>query len=545
MPAKRIHYGDLARHKLLRGVDVLARSVEGTLGPRSGCAAIEKAYGPPLVINDGATIAREIQLADPVENMGARLLNEVAAKTNDTVGDGTTTAVILARAILREGVRLVAAGYDPMALKRGVEMAVDAVVQALENLAAPARGNEDMIRVASISANNDKAIGRIVADALDKAGSEGVVTIEEGKSLETTLETLEGMRFDKGYISPYFVTDTQKMTCELNAPLILVCDKKISASRDLMPLLEQALQADLELLIIAEDVSGEALALLVVNKLRGVLSLCSVKAPGFGENRKAMLDDLAVLTGGEVVSETLGLKMDSVSIERLGRADKVLVGKDSTTIIGSRGTPQAIQGRIAQIRNAIENSSSEYERDKLRERLARLTGGVCVLHVGGATESEIKEKKSRVEDALNATRAAGEEGVVPGGGVALIRCEQALDSLQCGGMQEQAGVGVIRSALSEPLRAIAKNSGKDPGLTVERVRDGKNGFGFNAATLVFEDLVRAGVIDPKKVTRIALQNAASIASLLLTAEAVVSLAPKRDLRGAEPASDEEQWSSGL
>jgi len=530
MTAKKIIYGDESRQKLLNGVDMLARTVEGTLGPRSGCAMIERQYGAPLVINDGATIAREVDLRDPVAKIGARLVNEVAAKTNESVGDGTTTAVLLSRALLREGVKLVAAGYDPMALKRGMDKAVDTVVAALDEMAEPAKGEQDLIRVATISANNDPAIGRIVADALEKAGSEGVVTIEEAKGLETSLESLEGMRFDKGYISSYFLTDAEKMLCELDEPAILITDKKISSSREIMPLLEQALQADLELLVIAEDIAGEALALLVVNKLRGVLHLCAVKAPGFGETRKANLDDLAVLTGGEVISEKAGLKLDTASIKQLGRAGKVLVGKDATTIIGARGDSAAIQGRISQLRREIEQSDSEYDKKKLRERLAKLAGGVCVLHVGGATETEIKEKKSRAEDALSATRAAAEEGVVPGGGVALIRCGQALNSLKLDDPEEQAGAQVIRTALNEPLRKIAENSGLEPGLTVERVREGKHGFGFNAATLQFEDLVLAGVIDPKKVTRIALQNAASIASLLLTTEAVITAVPQKQSR---------------
>ncbi len=522
--AKRIHIGFRAKHKLLCGVDVLARTVEGTLGPRSCCAILDMEDSPPLVINDGATIARQVRLEEPTENLGAFLVNEVAARTNDAVGDGTTTAVLLARSMLFHGSKLVAAGHDPNAIKRGMDLAVRAVVAELDAMAVPALGRKDMARVASISANNDKAIGQIIANALEKAGPDGVVTIEEGKGRDTTLETVEGMRFDRGYLSPYFITDLERMTCELEHPLILLSDKTIKGDHDLLPVLELALGIGRPLVVVAREISDKPLGLLAVNMVRGVVQTCAVKAPGFGESLSDMLGDLATLTGAQVISDELGVTVERAVIDHLGGADKFLVSKDSTTIIGGQGDRETVRARIDQLRGQMNLAEDQRERSGLATRIAKLFGGVCVLKLGASTETELKEKRARVDDALNATRAAQEEGIVPGGGVALVRCERVLEHLLPPGDDERFGVDVVRRSLSEPLRQLARNSGMEPGLVAGKVRDGNGGYGLNAYTREFEDLMLSGVIDPKKVTRVALQNAASIASLLLTTGAAVVFA---------------------
>ncbi|MGH7508573.1 MAG: chaperonin GroEL [Gemmatimonadales bacterium] len=521
MAAKELIFNTDARARLKKGVDHLAEAVKVTLGPKGRNVVIDKKFGSPTVTKDGVTVAKEVELSDPVENMGAQMVKEVATKTSDLAGDGTTTATVLAQAIFREGLKNVTAGANPMELKRGIERAVEAVVEQLKAISVPSAGKKEIAQVGTISANNDKEIGNLIAEAMEKVGKDGVITVEEARGLETTLETVEGMQFDRGYLSPYFVTDPEKMEAVLDDPYILIHDKKISAMKELLPLLEKVAQSGKPLLIIAEDVEGEALATLVVNKLRGTLKVVAVKAPGFGDRRKEMLRDIAVLTGGQVISEELGFKLENATLSDMGRAKRVVVDKDNTTIVDGRGKPDAIQGRIAEIKSAIDKSTSDYDREKLQERLAKLSGGVAVINVGAATETELKEKKARVEDALHATRAAVEEGIVPGGGVALIRAQPALEKLR-GSEDERVGVEIVRRALEEPIRMIAQNAGAEGSIVVARVKESKEkNFGYNAATDTYEDLVKAGVIDPTKVTRTALQNAASIAGLLLTTEAVV------------------------
>ena len=519
--AKQIIHGEQSRQALLRGVNQLADAVKITLGPRGRNVILDKKFGSPLITKDGVTVAKDIELEDGLENMGAQMVREVASKTSDVAGDGTTTATVLAQAIFREGVKNVAAGANPMDLKRGIEQAVEAAVVELKKLSKPVKG-EMISQVGSVSASNDKTIGAIIAEAMKKVGKDGVITVEEAKSIETLLEFVEGMQFDRGYLSPYFVTDPERMEVELNDCLILLQEKKISSMKDLMPILEQIAKSGRPLLIIAEDIEGEALATLVVNKLRGTLSVAAVKAPGFGDRRKAMLEDIAIVTGGKMISEDLGIKLENVSLEDLGSAKKITVDKDNTTIIEGAGKHSDIEARVKQLRIQIEETTSDYDREKLQERLAKLVGGVAVIKVGAATETELKEKKARVEDAMHATRAAVEEGIVPGGGVALLRCMPAVEKLKLEG-DELIGGSLLRRALEEPLRQIANNSGHEGAVVVEKVRQSSEAnFGFNAETEMFEDLVSAGVIDPTKVTRTALQNAASIAALLLTTEALVS-----------------------
>jgi chaperonin GroEL len=521
MAAKELLFNTEARTRLKKGVDHLAEAVKVTLGPKGRNVVIDKKFGSPTVTKDGVTVAKEIELSDAIENMGAQMVKEVATKTSDLAGDGTTTATVLAQAIFREGLKNVTAGANPMELKRGIDRAVEAVVEQLRAISVPSAGKKEIAQVGTISANNDKEIGNLIAEAMEKVGKDGVITVEEAKGLETTLETVEGMQFDRGYLSPYFVTDPEKMEVVLDDPYILIHDKKISAMKELLPLLEKVAQSGKPLLIIAEDVEGEALATLVVNKLRGTLKVAAVKAPGFGDRRKEMLRDIGVLTGGQVISEELGFKLENATLGDMGRAKRVVVDKDNTTIVDGRGKPDDIKGRIAEIRAAIEKSTSDYDREKLQERLAKLSGGVAVINVGAATETELKEKKARVEDALHATRAAVEEGIVPGGGVALIRAQSALEKIK-GTEDEKIGVEIVRRALEEPIRMIAQNAGAEGSIVVARVKESKEkNFGYNAATDTYEDLVRAGVIDPTKVTRTALQNAASIAGLLLTTECVV------------------------
>jgi chaperonin GroEL len=521
MAAKDLLFNTDARAKLKKGVDHLADAVKVTLGPKGRNVVIDKKFGSPTVTKDGVSVAKEVELADPVENMGAQMVKEVATKTSDLAGDGTTTATVLAQAIFREGLKNVTAGANPMELKRGIDKAVEAIVAELKTLSQPTKGKEDIAQVGTISANNDKEIGNLIAEAMEKVGKEGVITVEEAKGLETTLETVDGMQFDRGYLSPYFVTDSESMEAVLDNPYILIHDKKVSSMKELLPVLEKVAQSGRPLLIIAEDVEGEALATLVVNKLRGTLKVCAVKAPGFGDRRKEMLRDIAVLTGGNVISEEVGFKLENAVIGDLGRAKRVVVDKDNTTIVDGEGHSDAIQGRIAEIRTAIDKSTSDYDREKLQERLAKLAGGVAVIHVGAATETEMKEKKARVEDALHATRAAVEEGIVPGGGTALIRAQHVLAGLK-GTEDEMIGIEIIRKAIEEPIRAIAANAGVEGAIILAKVKESKEkGFGYNAATGTFEDLVKSGVIDPTKVTRTALQNAASIAGLLLTTECVI------------------------
>jgi chaperonin GroEL len=522
MAAKELHFNVDARAALKRGVDKLAEAVKVTLGPKGRNVVIDKKFGAPTITKDGVTVAKEIELSDPVENMGAQMVKEVATKTSDVAGDGTTTATVLAQAIFREGLKNVTAGANPMAIKRGIEKAVAAVVEELKKMSVPTSGKKEIAQVGSISANNDKEIGDLISDAMDKVGKDGVITVEEAKGLETNLETVDGMQFDRGYISPYFVTDPEKMEAVLEDGFILIHDKKIGSMKDLLPILEKIAQQGRPLLIIGEDVEGEALATLVVNKLRGTLKVCAVKAPGFGDRRKAMLQDVAILTGGQVISEELGLKLENAVINDLGRAKRIVVDKDNTTLIDGNGEEKAIEGRITEIRNAIEKATSDYDKEKLQERLAKLAGGVAIINVGAATEAEMKEKKARVEDALHATRAAVEEGIVPGGGVSLLRSQRALKNLKFEDPDEQVGVEIIRRSLEEPIRLIAENAGAEGSLVVEKVRGSKDdAFGYNALTDEYENLVQAGVIDPTKVTRTALQNAASIAGLLLTTEALV------------------------
>ena len=524
--AKEIKYDVKAREAILKGVDTLADAVKVTLGPKGRNVILEKTFGAPTITKDGVTVAKEIELEDKFENMGVQMVKEVASKTSDVAGDGTTTATVLAQAIYKEGSKLVAAGVNPMALKRGIDKAVEVAVEELKKLSKPTKDQEEIARVGAISANNDQTIGNIIAEAMNKVGKEGVITVEEAKGMETTLEVVEGMQFDRGYLSPYFVTDPEKMEVVLDEPYILLHEKKISSMKDLIPILEQVAKMGRPLLIIAEDVEGEALATLVVNKLRGTLKCAAVKAPGFGDRRKAMLQDIAILTGGNVISEDLGLKLENVTLNDLGTAKTVRIDKDNTTIVDGGGSRADLEARVKQIRVQIEETTSDYDREKLQERLAKLIGGVAVISVGAATEVEMKEKKARVEDALNATRAAVEEGVVPGGGVALIRTLGALSKLKLDNEDEQAGVNLVIRALEEPLRQIANNAGEEGSVVVEKVKEGKGGFGFNAETGEYEDMMKAGIIDPTKVTRFALQNAASVASLLLTTEAMVAEKPK-------------------
>ena len=525
--AKQLKFRDDARRSVLNGVEALAKAVKVTLGPKGRNVVLDKKFGSPTVTKDGVSVAKEIELQDPYENMGAQMVKEVASKTSDIAGDGTTTATVLAEAIYREGLKNVTAGHNPMALKRGIEKAVAAVVGEIEGISQPTAGKTEIAQVATISANNDAEIGDLIANAMEKVGKDGVITVEEAKSMDTMLDVVEGMQFDKGYISPYFVTDSERMECSLDDPYILIHEKKISAMKDLLPILEKVVQQGKSMIIIAEDVEGEALATLVVNKLRGTMRISAVKAPGFGDRRKAMLEDIAILTGGRVITEDIGIKLENVTFEDLGQAKRVVIDKDETTVIEGAGSQSEIEGRIAQIRRQIDETTSDYDREKLQERLAKLAGGVAVINVGAATETEMKEKKARVEDALHATRAAVEEGIVPGGGVAYLRGTGALDGLQLNG-DEATGVGIVRRALEEPLRHIAANAGAEGSVIIEHVKQKEGSVGYNANTGDYEDLMSAGVIDPAKVTRIALQNASSIASLLLTTETLVTDIPEKE-----------------
>ena len=528
MSAKEILFDAKARERMAVGVDKLANAVKVTLGPKGRNVLIEKSFGSPVITKDGVSVAKEIELEDKFENMGAQLVREVASKTSDAAGDGTTTATVLAQAIFHEGVKLVAAGRNPMPIKRGIDKAVEAVTKELGAIAKPTRDQKEIAQVGTISANSDATIGNIIAEAMNKVGKEGVITVEEAKGLETTLETVEGMQFDRGYLSPYFVTKAEKLVVDLDNLYILLQEKKISGMKEMLPVLEQIAKMNRPLLIIAEDVEGEALATLVVNKLRGVLQVAAVKAPGFGERRKAMLEDIAVLTGGKVASEEIGVKLENFTLADLGTAKRVHIDKDNTTIVDGAGKTEDIKARVKQLRAQVEESTSDYDREKLQERLAKLVGGVAVIKVGAATETEMKEKKDRVEDALNATRAAVAEGIVPGGGTAYIRALKALDDLKLADDDEVAGVNIVRRALEEPLRQIAANAGFEGSVVVEKVRAGKDGFGFNAATGEFEDLLKAGVIDPKQVSRFALQHAASVAALMLTTECAIAEKPKKE-----------------
>ncbi|WP_380879441.1 60 kDa chaperonin 1 [Sphingomonas sp. DBB INV C78] len=539
MAAKDVKFASDARDRMLRGVDVLANAVKVTLGPKGRNVVIDKSYGAPRITKDGVTVAKEIELADKFENMGAQMLREVASKQNDKAGDGTTTATVLAQAIVREGAKAVAAGMNPMDLKRGIDLAVGAVVKDLESHARKVSANSEIAQVATISANGDEEVGRILAEAMEKVGNEGVITVEEAKSLATELETVEGMQFDRGYLSPYFITNAEKLKVELDDPYILIHEKKLSNLQALVPLLEKVVQSGRPLLIIAEDVEGEALATLVVNKLRGGLKVAAVKAPGFGDRRKAMLEDIAILTGGNVVSEELGTKLENVTVNMLGRAKKVTIDKDNTTIIDGVGTKADIDARVVQIRQQIDTTTSDYDREKLQERLAKLAGGVAVIRVGGATEVEVKEKKDRVDDALHATRAAVEEGVLPGGGIPLLRAIKALDGIKAANDDQQSGIDIVRRALRAPARQIAENAGEDGAYIVGKLLENQDyNWGFNAATGEYQDLVKAGVIDPAKVVRTALQDAASVAALLITTEALVAELPKDEKPAAAmPAMD--------
>jgi chaperonin GroEL len=523
--AKIIKYDMKAREAMLNGVKALADAVVVTLGPKGRNVVIDKSWGSPTVTKDGVTVAKEIELEDRFENMGAQMVKEVASKTSDTAGDGTTTATLLARAIYEQGQKLVAAGNDPMAIKRGIDAAVEVVVKELHKLSKPTQDQRDIAQVGTISANNDETIGNIIAEAMNKVGKEGVITVEEAKGMETTLEVVEGMQFDRGYLSPYFVTDGEKMVAALEDAFILINEKKVSHMKDLLPILEQVAKMGRPLLIIAEDVDGEALATLVVNKLRGTLQVAAVKAPGFGDRRKAMLEDIAVLTGGQVVSEDLGTKLENLAVADLGQAKRINIDKDNTTIVDGAGSRSAIEGRVKQIRAQIEETTSDYDREKLQERLAKLIGGVAVINVGAATETEMKEKKARVEDALNATRAAVEEGIVPGGGVALVRCLAVLEKIKIEADQK-LGVKVVMRAMEEPLRQIAKNAGAEGSVVIDKVKNGEGAFGYNAQTETYEDLMKAGIMDPTKVVRFALQNAASVASLMLTTQAMIAEKPE-------------------
>jgi chaperonin GroEL len=531
---KQIVYGEHSRQAVLRGINQLADAVKVTLGPKGRNVILDRKFGSPTITKDGVTVAREIDLKDPLENMGAQMVREVASKTSDTAGDGTTTATVLAQAIYREGARNVVAGANPMDIKRGIEKAVEAVTAEIKRMSKPVSGNM-VAQVGTISANNDETIGKIIADAMDKVGKDGVITVEEAKSMETSLDVVEGMQFDRGYLSPYFVTDPDRMEVVLENPLILIHEKKISSMKDLLPVLEQVVRLSQPLLIIAEDIEGEALATLVVNKLRGTLHAAAVKAPGFGDRRKAILEDIATLTGGKAITEDLGLKLESLTMDDLGRAKKITIDKDHTTIVEGAGASTAIEGRVKQLRAQVEDTTSDYDREKLQERLAKLVGGVAIIKVGAATETAMKEKKARVEDAMHATKAAVEEGIVPGGGVALLRASRVLGSVTLGGDQ-QIGVNIVKRAVEEPMRWIAINAGHEGSIVVQNVRDLKDEEGFNALTDTYEDLVKAGVIDPAKVVRSALQNAASIASLLLTTEALICDIPERKVEAAMPGA---------
>jgi chaperonin GroEL len=532
MTAKMVVHGDESRHAILAGVNKLADAVKVTLGPRGRNVVLDKKFGSPTITKDGVTVAKEIELADKLENVGAQMVKEVASKTSDVAGDGTTTATVLAQAIFREGLRMVVAGANPMALQRGIHKVTERIVQDIKGFSKPVKGDA-IAQVGTISANGDRTIGELIAQAMDRVGKDGVITVEESKTMQTELDVVEGTQFDRGYLSPYFVTNPDRMEAVLEEPLILIHEKKISALRDLLPLLESVAREGKPLLIIAEDIEGEALATLVVNKLRGTLNACAVKAPGFGDRRKAMLEDIAILTSGRVISEDLGIKLENVHIEDLGRAKKVVVDKDNTTIIEGAGKKENIEGRVKQIRAQIEETTSDYDREKLQERLAKIVGGVAVIKVGAATETELKEKKARVEDAMHATRAAVEEGIVPGGGVTFIRAQKLLENFKLDAEDEQIGVNIVKRALEEPLRQIAQNAGQEGSIVVEKVRaETHPNFGFNAQTEKYEDLVKAGVIDPTKVARTALQNATSIASLLLTTEAVVAEMPEEKEKGA-------------
>jgi chaperonin GroEL len=533
MPAKIVKFGEEARNKVLHGVRVLADAVTVTLGPKGRNVVLEKSFGAPNITKDGVTVAKEIQLEDKFENMGAQMVKEVASKTSDVAGDGTTTATVLARAIYTEGAKMVAAGHDPMNLKRGIDKAVEAIIGELKRVSKTTKEQKEIAQVGTISANNDATIGEIIAEAMEKVGKEGVITVEEAKSLDTTLEVVEGMQFDRGYLSPYFVTDPDKMEVRLEDAYLLIHEKKISAMKDLLPVLEAIARTGKPFIIIAEDLEGEALATLVVNKIRGTLHCVAVKAPGFGDRRKAMLEDIAILTGGKVIAEELGIKLESITINDLGRAKRIVVDKDNTTIVDGAGKKSDIEGRIKQIRAQIEETTSDYDREKLQERLAKLVGGVAVIRVGAATEVEMKEKKARVEDALHATRAAVEEGIVPGGGVALIRASVGLDALKVSD-EDGVGVSIVRRAIEDPLRWIANNAGWEGSIVLDKVKNNKGAFGFNAATEEFEDLMKAGIVDPTKVVRTALQNAASVAGLLLTTEAMVAEKPEEKKAPAMP-----------
>ncbi|MEJ2100406.1 MAG: chaperonin GroEL [Desulfobacterales bacterium] len=534
MTAKLIKYDMKARELMLNGVRTLADAVVVTLGPKGRNVVLDKSWGSPTVTKDGVTVAKEIELDDKFENMGAQMVKEVASKTSDMAGDGTTTATVLARSIYEEGQKLVAAGNNPMAIKRGVDAAVEVVVKELQKLSKTTKDQREIAQVGTISANNDETIGNIIAEAMNKVGKEGVITVEEAKSMETTLEVVEGMQFDRGYLSPYFVTDPEKMVVSLEDPYILINEKKISNMKDLLPILEQVAKMGKPLMIIAEDVDGEALATLVVNKLRGTLHVAAVKAPGFGDRRKAMLEDIAILTGGQVVSEDLGIKLENLTVSDLGSAKRISIDKDNTTVIDGAGSRSALEGRVKQIRSQIEETTSDYDREKLQERLAKLIGGVAVINVGAATETEMKEKKARVEDALNATRAAVEEGIVPGGGVALARSLDALSKIKVKG-EQKLGVKVVMRAIEEPLRQIANNAGMEGSVVIDKVKSGQGAFGYNAETDTYEDLMKAGVIDPTKVVRLALQNAASVASLMLTTQAMVAEKPEEKHEPPMPA----------
>jgi chaperonin GroEL len=526
MAAKMISYDTKAREHLLKGVNTLADAVKVTLGPKGNNVVLGKSWGSPTVTKDGVTVAKEIELENKFENMGAQMVKEVASKTSDVAGDGTTTATLLAQAIFNEGQKLVAAGSNPMALKRGIDKGVAAVVEELKQLSKPIKGKIEITQVGTISANNDEMIGKLISEAMDKVGKEGVITVEEAKSMETSLEIVEGMQFDRGYLSPYFVTDSTKMVVSLENPCILLHEKKITNMKDLLPLLEEIAKTGKSLLIVAEDVEGEALATLIVNKLRGTLTCAAVKAPGFGDRRKAILEDIAILTGGQVISEDLGIKLEKISTKDLGRCKNVKIDKDNTTIVDGAGSRKNIEGRLRQIRSQIEETTSDYDREKLQERLAKLVGGVAVLNIGAATETEMKEKKARVEDALNATRAAVEEGIVPGGGVALVRCIGALENIKVAG-EEKDGISILKRALESPLRQIAENAGYEGSVVLNKVLEGKDDFGFNAATEKYENFLASGVIDPTKVVRFALQNAASVSGLMLTTEALIAEKPEK------------------
>ncbi|MBW2280623.1 MAG: chaperonin GroEL [Deltaproteobacteria bacterium] len=532
MAGKIIQFDQQASDSILRGVDTMANAVKVTLGPKGRNVIIEKSFGSPVVTKDGVTVAKEIELEDKFENMGAQMVKEVASKTSDVAGDGTTTATVIAQAIFREGLKMVAAGHSPIELKRGIDAAVAAICEQLAKLSKPTRDRSEIAQVGSISANNDEEIGNILADAIDKVGREGVITVEENKTLDTILDVVEGMQFDRGYLSPYFITDAERMEVSLDDPVILLHEKKISNLKDLLPVLEQVAKLGRPLVLVAEDIEGEALATLVVNKLRGTLNVAAVKAPGFGDRRKAMMQDMATLTGGQVIAEELGIKLENITLNDLGKAKRIIIDKDNTTIIDGAGKKKDIEARCGEIRNQIESTTSDYDREKLQERLAKLAGGVAVVKVGAATESEMKEKKARVEDALHATRAATEEGIVPGGGVALLRAQHAATNVKLENEEQRAGAKIVERAIEEPIRMIAQNAGQEGAIIVDRVRGEKGAFGFNARAEVFEDLTKAGIIDPTKVVRTALQNAASVASLLLTTEAMIADKPDDDAGGA-------------